>query len=60
MSRGLGDVYKRQTEVTIIDDYAPGTVVNIEVDLLARYLERLLDKDGDGISLEYLKAHGYA
>ena len=48
------------SEVTIINDYAAGTVVNVEVDLLARYLERLLDKDGDGISLEFLKAHGYA
>ena len=46
--------------VTIIDSYAPGTVVNIEVDLLARYLERLLSAEGDGISLEFLKAHGYA
>lgn len=46
--------------VTIIDDYAPGTVVNIEVDLLARYLERLLVRDDDGVSLEFLKSHGYA
>jgi len=45
---------------TIIDDYAAGTVVNVEVDLLARYLERLLDKDGDGISIDFLKANGYA
>ena len=48
------------TPVTIIGGYAPGTVVNVEVDLLARYLERLLSGDGDGISLEFLKAHGYA
>ncbi len=54
------NIIPHTTEVTIIDDYAPGTVVNVEVDLLARYLERLLDKDGDGISLEFLKAHGYA
>ena len=54
------NIIPHTAEVTIIDDYAPGTVVNIEVDLLARYLERLLDKDGDGISLEFLKAHGYA
>ena len=46
--------------VTIINDYAVGTQVNVEVDLLARYLERLLSKDGDGISLDFLKAHGYA
>jgi len=46
--------------VTTIGDYVVGTVVNIEVDLLARYLERLISKDGDGISLDFLKAHGYA
>lgn len=46
--------------VTTIDDYAVGTMVNVEVDLLARYIERLISKDGDGISLELLKAHGYA
>ena len=54
------NIIPHTAEVTVIDDYAVGTVVNIEVDLLARYLERLLDKDGDGISLDYLKAHGYA
>lgn len=45
---------------TIIGDYAAGSVVNIEVDLLARYLERLLGKDGDGISEDFLRVHGYA
>jgi riboflavin synthase len=54
------NIIPHTSEVTIIDDYAAGTVVNVEVDLLARYLERLLDKDGNGISLEFLKAHGYA
>jgi len=33
--------------------------VNIEVDLLARYIERLLAKDSDGLSMEFLKANGY-
>jgi riboflavin synthase len=46
--------------VTIIGDYVVGTNVNVEVDLLARYLERLMSKDDDGISLDFLKAHGYA
>ena len=46
--------------VTIIGDYVVGTKVNVEVDLLARYLERLISKDSDGISLDFLKAHGYA
>ena len=54
------NIIPHTSEVTIINDYAAGTVVNVEVDLLARYLERLLDKDGDGIPLEFLKAHGYA
>ena len=45
---------------TIIDSYRVGTLVNVEVDLLARYLERLMSKDGDDISLDFLKAHGYA
>ena len=46
--------------ITIIDGYTVGTIVNIEVDLLARYLERLISKDSDGISLDFLKAQGYA
>jgi len=54
------NIIPHTAEVTIIDDYATGTVVNVEVDLLARYLERLLDTDGDGVSIEFLKAHGYA
>lgn len=43
---------------TIIGDYRPGTDVNIEVDQMARYLERLLGA-GDGLTHEFLKAHGY-
>ncbi len=54
------NIIPHTADVTIIGGYAPGTVVNVEVDLLARYLERLLSGDGDGISLEFLKAHGYA
>ncbi|MGB5098631.1 MAG: riboflavin synthase [Porticoccaceae bacterium] len=33
---------------TIIGDYQPGTRVNLEVDVIARYLERLLWGAGDG------------
>jgi riboflavin synthase len=54
------NIIPHTAEVTIIDGYAVGSTVNVEVDLLARYLERLLSKDGDGITLEFLKAHGYA
>lgn len=49
---------------SIIGDYQAGTTVNIEVDLVARYLERLLQSDDEsaddpGISKEFLRAHGY-
>jgi len=50
---------------TIMGDYRPGRRVNLEVDLLARYLERLLlaDKAAEpssgGISESVLAAHGY-
>ena len=54
------NIIPHTAEVTIIDDYEAGTVVNVEVDLLARYLERLLAADGDGLSIDFLKAHGYA
>ena len=54
------NIIPHTADVTIIDDYATGTAVNVEVDLLARYLERLLDRDGDDISIDFLKAHGYA
>ena len=45
--------------VTIMGDYAIGTVVNVEVDLVARYLERLIGANPDGISKDFLEAHGY-
>lgn len=53
------NIIPHTADVTIIEDYAVGTVVNVEVDLLARYIERLLRHDGDGISIDFLKAHGY-
>jgi riboflavin synthase len=30
-------------ELTVLSDYRPGTRVNLEVDIIARYLERLLE-----------------
>lgn len=53
-------------EETIIGNYEVGAKVNIEVDLIARYLERLMlgDKaavsgEKKDISLEFLAEHGY-
>ena len=54
------NIIPHTADTTIIGDYAVASVVNIEVDLLARYLERLLGKDGDGISEDFLRVHGYA
>jgi riboflavin synthase len=47
--------------VTVIGEYRPGLAVNIEVDMIARYLERLVRaEDESGIDLTLLKEHGYA
>ncbi|MBK5938562.1 riboflavin synthase [Halochromatium roseum] len=51
---------------TIIGDYRVGTQVNLEVDLIARYLERLLlgeqaaEHSGAGLTEEFLRRHGFA
>jgi riboflavin synthase len=50
---------------TIFDQYRPGSQVNLEVDVIARYLERLLQGDAasqetvGGLSLETLAEHGF-
>jgi riboflavin synthase len=51
---------------TIIKYYKPGTRINLEVDLIARYLERLLlgERAAEntivaGITREFLSSHGY-
>ncbi len=48
-------------EKTIMTRYESGTAVNIEVDMIARYLERLMaSRDSStGVSLELLQKHGY-
>jgi len=53
------NIIPHTAEVTIIGNYSVGTVVNVEVDLVARYLERLIGANPDGISKDFLKAHGY-
>lgn len=46
---------------TTLSELAPGHAVNIEVDLLARYLERLLQgRDvADGVTRDLLARHGF-
>ena len=59
------NVIPHTQEETIIGEYKLGQRVNIEVDLVARYLERLLlnrksaDTTSPGIDLEFLKQHGF-
>jgi riboflavin synthase len=53
------NIIPHTAEATIIGSYTVGTRVNIEVDLLARYIERLLANDDDGLSMDTLREHGY-
>lgn len=52
-------------EETTMSSYRPGTRVNLEVDLIARYLERLVlgekaaDPNAGGITAELLADHGF-
>ncbi len=54
------NIIPHTAEATIIGRYAVGTIVNVEVDVLARYLERLLARDDEGLSKDFLREHGYA
>lgn len=53
-------------DVTNMANWQPGTHVNLEVDIIARYLERLLLGDkaaqpgaGEGINMAFLAEHGF-
>ena len=59
------NIIPQTLEETIFGDYSPGTRVNLEVDVIARYLERLLQGDeaanpsAGGISETLLAEHGF-
>lgn len=59
------NIIPHTAKLTTIGEYTVGRRVNIEVDIIARYLERLLLGEGaaqagkTGISLESLREHGY-
>jgi len=49
---------------TTMGEYQPGRRVHLEVDIIARYLERMLlgdeaAKSGSGLSLDFLSEHGF-
>jgi len=54
------NIIPHTAEVTTMGAYEAGTAVNIEVDLLARYIERMLGSDAGGLSMDFLREHGYA
>lgn len=54
------NIIPHTAEVTTMGAYEAGTAVNIEVDLLARYIERMLGSDAGGLSVDFLREHGYA
>lgn len=51
-------------QATTLNDYRPGRLVNLEVDLIARYLERLVlgegaSGEGAGLTPAFLVEHGF-
>lgn len=50
-------------EATIIGEYRPGRRVNLEVDIIARHLERLMQGDaaasGASLTRDFLRRHGF-
>ncbi len=56
------NIVPHTSAVTTLGEYQPGQAVNIEVDLVARYLERLLAGDvtaGGGVSEDLLRRSGF-
>lgn len=46
-------------EHTTLDKLKPGDMVNIEVDIIAKYVERLKQGDNRGVTLDFLEEHGF-
>ena len=57
--RFTANIIPHTREITNISGYAAGTPVNIEVDMIARYLERLMTSGSSGLDLATLKRHGF-
>ena len=54
------DVSHETLRLTTLGALQPGDAVNLEVDLIARYLERLLHAPQEsGLTLDTLRQHGY-
>ena len=46
-------------EHTVLGNRKPGAVVNIEVDIIAKYVERLKQRDNRGVTFDFLEEHGF-
>lgn len=62
------NIVPHTAQETIMTEYVPGRLVHLEVDIIARYLERLLTHNQDnnneedkspGLTMETLMAHGF-
>jgi riboflavin synthase len=53
------NIIPHTSDVTIMGDYQVGSAVNVEVDVLARYIERLIDRGDSGLTMEFLRTNGY-
>jgi riboflavin synthase len=52
-------VYHTQQNITL-SDLRIGTQVNLEVDVIAKYVERLLGRDSSDVDMELLRRSGFA
>ena len=46
-------------EHTTLGNRKPGDMVNLEVDIVAKYVERLSRRDSRGVTLDFLEEHGF-
>jgi riboflavin synthase len=47
-------------EHTTLGSKRPGDIVNLEVDIIAKYVERLKQGDNQGVILDFLEEHGFS
>jgi riboflavin synthase len=46
-------------EHTILGEKGPGSVVNLEVDVIARYVKRITEKADQGLTFDFLEEYGF-
>jgi riboflavin synthase len=46
-------------EHSTLGSWRPGHMVNVEVDIIGKYVERLSHRDSRGVTLDFLEEHGF-